>query len=176
MGGFRLRVEMEAFNFNAAHFLLFPDGSREPLHGHNYRVWVEVEGDLAPGHYVLDYCTFKPLVKNVCDELDHRMLLPAGAEALRVWQEGALVLAEHRDGSRFSFPSKDCLVLDLPNTSTELLSKLLARRIYEQLIKRNEHKHLAAITVGVEEAPGQQSSYRYELPHVTGRTDLGTSD
>ncbi len=163
---YRLRVEKEYFNFSSAHFLIFADGSREPLHGHNYRAWVEVEAELGPGHYVLDYITFKPLVKQLCDELDHKTLLPAHSPHLKVQRKGTQFVAIHTDGSRFSFPAADTLVLDLPNTSTELLATLLAQRVYDALRKRGEHKHLSSITVGVEEAPGQQTSYRYDLPSL----------
>ncbi len=161
---YTLRVEKEAFNFACAHFLIFADGSREPLHGHNYRAWVEVEGELGPGHYVLDYITFKPIVKKLCDELDHKTILPSQSEHLKVKKQGEHVLAEYADGTKFAFPVADTLILDLPNTSTELLATLLAQRVYDVLRQRGEHKHLSAITVGVEEAPGQQTSYRYDLP------------
>jgi 6-pyruvoyltetrahydropterin/6-carboxytetrahydropterin synthase len=161
---YTLRVEKEAFNFACAHFLIFADGSREPLHGHNYRAWVEVEGELGPGHYVLDYITFKPIVKQLCDELDHKTILPSQSEHLKVKKQGEQVLAEYADGTKFAFPVADTLILDLPNTSTELLATLLAQRVYDVLRQRGEHKHLSAITVGVEEAPGQQTSYRYDLP------------
>ncbi|HRJ78544.1 MAG: 6-carboxytetrahydropterin synthase [Planctomycetaceae bacterium] len=161
---YTLRVEKEYFNFSCAHFLIFADGSREPLHGHNYWAWVEVEGELGPGHYLLDYITFKPLIKKLCDDLDHKTLLPSQSPHLKVWREGENVLAEYRDGSRFSFPASDTLVLDLPNTSTELLATYLAQGVYDVLRKRGEHRHLSSITAGVEEAPGQQTSFRYELP------------
>jgi 6-pyruvoyltetrahydropterin/6-carboxytetrahydropterin synthase len=164
MPKYTLRVEKEAFNFACAHFLIFADGTREPLHGHNYRAWVEVEGELGPGHYVLDYITFKPIVKKLCDELDHKTILPSQSKHLKVKTKGEQVLAEYSDGTKFAFPVADTLIVDLANTSTELLATLLAHRVYDVLRQRSEHKHLSAITVGVEEAPGQQTSYRYDLP------------
>ncbi|MEY3012640.1 MAG: hypothetical protein RIT45_1375, partial [Pseudomonadota bacterium] len=30
-------LDKEYFNFGSAHFLIFGDGTREELHGHNYR-------------------------------------------------------------------------------------------------------------------------------------------
>ncbi len=40
---FATRVEKEHLKFSAAHFLIFANGSAERLHGHNYRVAVELE-------------------------------------------------------------------------------------------------------------------------------------
>jgi 6-pyruvoyltetrahydropterin/6-carboxytetrahydropterin synthase len=170
---YRIRVEKQAFNFSVAHFLIFADGSREPLHGHNYWAWVEVEGDLGPGHYVLDYVTFKPVVRELCNALDHKVLLPRHSEYLRVEAAGANWRVSHTDGSTFEYPQQDTLILDLPNTSTELLANYLAHRIYDALVARDEYRHLHAITVGVEEAPGQQGSYRFELPRGTGGAQRG---
>jgi 6-pyruvoyltetrahydropterin/6-carboxytetrahydropterin synthase len=161
---YRIHVDKQYFNFSCAHFLLFNDGSREPLHGHNYWAWVEVEGELGPAGYVLDYITFKPVFRALCNELDHKTLFPLRAEVLQIEQRGESVHVRHRDGSEFSVPATDTLLLDLPNTSTELLAAWLARRLYDELVRRGEHTHLHAITVGVEEAPGQQGVYRYVLP------------
>jgi hypothetical protein len=41
-----IELEKESFKFSAAHFLIFPDGSAERLHGHNYRVFVEIDAAL----------------------------------------------------------------------------------------------------------------------------------
>ena len=39
-------IYKEYLKFSAAHFLIFPDGSAERLHGHNYRVYAEIEAQL----------------------------------------------------------------------------------------------------------------------------------
>jgi 6-pyruvoyltetrahydropterin/6-carboxytetrahydropterin synthase len=165
---YSIRVEKQYFNFSCAHFLLFNDGTREPLHGHNYWAWVEVEGELGPKGYVLDYITFKPLFRRLCDGLDHKTLFAKQAKELKITQVGENTVVRHQDGSEFSVPTKDTLLLDLPNTSTELLATYLAERLYDQLVQRGEHLHLRVITVGVEEAPGQQGIYRFVLPHKKG--------
>lgn len=171
---YRIRVDKQYFNFSCAHFLLFNDGSREPLHGHNYWAWVEVEGELGPAGYVLDYITFKPLFRELCNELDHKTLFPRRAEVLKITEQGANFHVRHDDGSEFSVPKRDTLLLDLPNTSTELLATYLAKRLYDALSERNEHRHLQAITVGVEEAPGQQGIFRLVLPHTQRGAERGS--
>ena len=39
---YAIRVEKENLKFSSAHFLIFEDGTAERLHGHNYRVAVEL--------------------------------------------------------------------------------------------------------------------------------------
>ena len=48
----------------------------ERLHGHNYRVWAEVEGPLDENQYVIDFIALRDALKTITDELDHHMLLP----------------------------------------------------------------------------------------------------
>ena len=81
---FSIEVAKDYFNFASAHFLIFANGRREPLHGHNYQVSVAVEGELDRAGVVLDFITFKPLVKQVCDALDHRTLIQANSSAIKV--------------------------------------------------------------------------------------------
>ena len=38
---FSIKVYKQYFNFASSHFMLFKDGTREPLHGHNYRVQIK---------------------------------------------------------------------------------------------------------------------------------------
>lgn len=163
---YRIRVDKQYFNFSCAHFLLFLDGTREPLHGHNYWAWVEVEGELNELGYLLDYITFKPVFRRLCDELDHKTLFPARAEELTIREDEKRIHVTHRDGGEFSVMKDETLLLDLRNTSTELIATHLAHRLYDELVERDEFRHLHAITVGVEEAPGQQGIFRYVLPHT----------
>ena len=41
---FGIRLDKQYFNFGSAHFLIFADGSREELHGHNYRATLGPRG------------------------------------------------------------------------------------------------------------------------------------
>jgi 6-pyruvoyltetrahydropterin/6-carboxytetrahydropterin synthase len=52
---FSIEVAKDYFNFASAHFLIFSNGQREPLHGHNYQVSVVMEGELDPAGVVLDF-------------------------------------------------------------------------------------------------------------------------
>ena len=71
-----IEVDKEYFNFSAAHFLIFPDGTAERLHGHNYRVYVRIEADLGPTGLVLDFKMVKPVVREMVDELDEHWIVP----------------------------------------------------------------------------------------------------
>ncbi len=164
MGRFSIRVNKQYFDFSCGHFLLFADHTREPLHGHNYRCEVEFEGTLSSDDMVLNYIHVKPMVKRICDELNHHTILPTLNEDLKVWREGTQVMARYHDGSLFSFPQQDCILMDVHNTSTEALSVHIARRIGQELDKTQDAARISHIRVGVEEAPGQMSWFETDLP------------
>ena len=81
---FSIEVAKDYFNFASAHFLIFANGQREALHGHNYQVSVVMEGELDRAGVVLDFISFKPVVKRICDALDHRTLIQTGSPAIDV--------------------------------------------------------------------------------------------
>ena len=151
---FRIRVDKQYFNFGSAHFLIFRDGTREELHGHNYHVAVEVDGHLDEGDVVVDFIPFKPIVKECCDELDHRTLIPAQSRWLRI-EIGEREVAVHHAEDRFVFPRRDVCILPIANTSSELLAELLCDRIVERTQARIPHARIQRIRVSVQESPGQ---------------------
>lgn len=160
---FSVRVYKQYFNFGSAHFLIFGDGSREELHGHNYKVEVEVKGDTIAGDLVLDFIQFKPIVKGICDSLDHRTLLPRHNPSLEVIEHPDRVEARHRDGSYFCFPRRDVNILDITNTSTEMLARYIARAILAALPARIPDARLRSLSVSVEESPGQAGIYTLDF-------------
>lgn len=68
------QVRVEA-SFAAAHFLRDYHGKCENLHGHNYKVFVHVEGkNLDAGGMLFDFSLLKKALREVCGELDHKNL------------------------------------------------------------------------------------------------------
>lgn len=159
---FRIEVAKDYFNFASAHFLIFADGEREPLHGHNYQVSVSIEGELDRAGVILDFISFKPMVKRICDRLDHRTLIQAESPAIRV-RERAEEVEVRYGGQRIILPRNDVLLLPLANTSTELLAEHVAGQIRGQVRRKFPGARLRMIDVGVEEARGQRGFYRGEF-------------
>lgn len=158
MGTFRIRVEQDHLKFSAAHFLLFAHGECEHVHGHNYRAWVEVEGSLTENDFVFDFITLKPLMKKICDRLDHRVLLPTENEALQITQGNGVIEAKFQD-KRYCFPAEDVVLLPIRNTTAELLARYISETLKEELRTKFGVQNLTTIKVGVEESFGQEACY-----------------
>lgn len=156
---YRIVLEKEDFKFSAAHFTLFPDGRAELLHGHNYRVRVELAGSsLSEEGLLVDIERFKKVLRERCAYLDSRTLLPAASDRLQWTRDGDAI--EIACGERrYRFPADDVLLLPLVNTSMELF----ARMLWEDLAPSLAGSRIDALAVSVEESSGQRCWYERPL-------------
>lgn len=161
MGTFRIHVEKDYLGFCAAHFITYEGHQCETLHGHNYRVRITIEGPVDQNFYVLDFVRVKRMMKRICDELDHRVLLPLNNSLLELEQTETSVSVRYKH-RRFVFPREDVVLLPIPNTTAEMLAQYVCDRAREEL-REFGAQQLTAIEIEVEESIGQSAIYREEL-------------
>ena len=162
-GQFKVSVSKDYLVFASAHFITFTGHQCEPLHGHNYRVGIVLEGSLDDeSWYVIDFTILKRLMRRLCDEIDHKVLLPNRNPRLQVTEQGGSVAVAVDGRPRYVFPREDCVLLDIPNTTVEMLAQLLTTRVRMEL-DQAPGVHLTAIELEVEENFGQSAVYREGL-------------
>ena len=156
---FTVRLEKEQHIFSAAHFITYDGDVCERLHGHNYRVAVEVEGPLDENQYVIDFIALRDEVARLIGEWDHRMLLPTRHPLIRVEASEREVEAVFTpDGRRWVFPRGDCVLLPVSNTTVERLAELLATRLREAIVRRTGRVP-RRLRVAIDENHGQWGIY-----------------
>ncbi len=148
----RITLERNTLRFAAAHFTT-AGGECEPLHGHNYDLFVQIDGALSADSWVIDFSEAKRMVHGLCQELDHRFLLASASRDLQIDDSGGMVTIVHRD-RRYVIPKADVAALDIDNTTAERLAEWFAGRLYAALAGAGAG-NLTSITLGVEEMPGQ---------------------
>jgi 6-pyruvoyltetrahydropterin/6-carboxytetrahydropterin synthase len=159
---YTLKLAKSDFKFSVAHFTLFGPVYAEPLHGHNYRVAVEVAGaELEDEGLLIETGVLKRRVRELCEELDDRVLLPELSPYLQFEaEEGSL---ECRYAERvYRFPEREVLLLPVVNVTMEQLATLLWRRLADDLAAPG----ILHLAVEVEETDGQ--SVRVEAPLSRG--------
>ena len=162
-GEFRVSVEKDYLVFASAHFITFAGHRCEGLHGHNYRARVTVEGALdEDAWFVFDFVELKKIMRKLCDEIDHLVLLPLESSRIKVEEKGETVTVAVDGKPRYLFPRKDCALLPIPNTPVEMLAQLLATRLKKALDVAGA-RGLTAIEMEVEENFGQSAVYREAL-------------
>jgi 6-pyruvoyltetrahydropterin/6-carboxytetrahydropterin synthase len=155
MADFKIHVSKDYLVFCAAHFITY-DGVCEPLHGHNYRAGVTLEGDLQADQLVFNFVTLKRVMRQLVDQLDHRTLLPATNPHFKISHADHEITIAVGD-RRYVLPEAEVLILPIPNTTAELLAKYLADQLRAAL---GDVANLTACELTVDEVEGQSATYR----------------
>jgi 6-pyruvoyltetrahydropterin/6-carboxytetrahydropterin synthase len=159
MESWHIFLEKEYFKFSCAHFLIFPDGSKERLHGHNYRVAVEIEGKLSDEGLVIDFLDAKPVVRDLCDSLDEHWLLPGEHPELKIDHQSdghTSIVYRHE---RYLVPTPEVIVLPISNTSVENLATWFGRELDGRLAERFSRGRVRRLRVAISETPGQRGVF-----------------
>ena len=151
---YRVRVTKDHLVFSAAHFITFNGNICERLHGHNWRVAMEVAGPLDENSYVFDFIALRDATQRLANELEHRVLLPTQHQAIHVIADEREVTATFAE-RRWVFPREDCVLLPIANTTAELIARWLAYQLKEVIRKHIGGQNLESLTVEVEENFGQ---------------------
>jgi 6-pyruvoyltetrahydropterin/6-carboxytetrahydropterin synthase len=159
-------VSKDELVFSSAHFITYAGHRCEGLHGHNYRVRATVEGALDPDDkLVFDFIELKRIMRELCREIDHLVLLPTLSSRIVV-EEADGVVAVSVDGQpRYRFPRADCALLPVPNTTVEMLAEMLSTRLRAAL--DTLAAGLTSIEIEVEESFGQSATCRVVLAELT---------
>jgi len=154
---YQVRIAKAEHVFSAAHFITF-DAGCERLHGHNYRVAAEIDGPLDENHLVIDFLLVRGKLREITLELDHYVLLPTSHPQIRVEDNGKEVTATFED-RRWVFPSGDCRLLPVANTTAELLATYIGKRLMELL--GNAAGKIERLQIEVDECDGQVGVWRW---------------
>lgn len=150
---FWVRVTKDYLVFSAGHFITFAGNQCERLHGHNYRITAEVFGPLDENHYVVDFVALRDALHAIATELDHHMLLPTQHPTIHVVADEREVTVTFEE-CRWVFPLCDCLLLPIPNTTTELLARYVGHKLLASLAARGCPQP-ERIRIAIDECEGQ---------------------
>ncbi len=140
--------------FSSAHFIIEHDKCSR-LHGHNFYVSVEIEGEIIEEkNFVIDFIYIKRLLREICKELDHKVLIPKDLAVDR----GEYI--EINAGKKYVFPKEDVFLLPVKNVTSEELSVYILEKLRKKL---ENYKNIKRILVTVEEEPGQGATFECSL-------------
>lgn len=156
----RVSVERNRLRFAAAHMATF-SGDCEPLHGHNYELIIELDGELTAESWVWDFGDLKRATRALTEELDHKFLLQLDSRLLTISEEPDSWRITFRDRV-YVFPRQDVAALPIDNTTAERLAEWFSGRLLTYL-KQRGGENLRRLSVGVEEMPGQAGWYTVDV-------------
>ena len=150
--------------FSSAHFVV---GEKfiEPLHGHNYKILINVYGNQDEENMILNFYDIKKVLKPIVDSLDHKVLIPEDCNLLEIIKSGKQVIVKvPAYDKEYEFPKSDVILLPIKNTTVEEISRYLADKLmWNKEIKK---ENINQVTVTVFEYEGQGVTFelfpRYE--------------
>lgn len=159
MGQFSVSVNKDYLVFAAAHFITFRGHKCESLHGHNYRLGITVEGPIDDEClFVVDFAILKQIVRKYVEIMDHRVLLPTANPKLAFREKGDALEVDYFGAHTYTFPSHDCAMLPIRNTTAEMIAEWVAEQVMQDLIAAGAT--ITALELEVEESVGQSATYR----------------
>lgn len=71
-----MKIGSQKFHYDSAHFLPeVPEGHQcGNLHGHTYRLFVDLSGPVREDGFVIDFAEIKEIVEPLVKQLDHRLI------------------------------------------------------------------------------------------------------
>ncbi len=148
-------VELDGWHaklrFSACH--LIPDHPKcGCLHGHTYAVSVRVVGSQS-GDFVIDFEELKRYVAEMCEPLDHRVLLASLDGDLYITHEDEeyISVIVGKQAKRYVFPINDVVLLPINSVSAEDLCGYLLGQLCDEL----DTDHIKEVYVRLDEGLGQ---------------------
>jgi 6-pyruvoyltetrahydropterin/6-carboxytetrahydropterin synthase len=156
-------IKKEALKFASAHMTVFPDGTKEALHGHNYRTQVSIDLKTVELSKMLSFATVKSAMKKICDEWDEKVLLASACPFYKLVSSTSRETEFTLCGKRYVLPTDEIVFIDRDNITTETLSSEFCCRLIG-LLDARALESISGIEVRIEEMTGQGASYIWKAP------------
>jgi len=158
----RLFVAREQYKLSCAHMTVFPDGTKERLHGHNYQLSVSIEvGDVSLAKMV-PFGPIKAALAELCALWKERTLLAADNPYFEIIRDDD-ELEFRLCGERYVLPRGDALLLPIDNVAVEPLAAHVAELLVARLGAVLAGAQVLGLEATISESPGQGASCHIEL-------------
>ena len=160
---YRIHVKRDRYKFSCAHMTVFPDGTKERLHGHNYYVSLTIELGNIDFQSMVDFGPLKEALAQLCNEWKEHILLATENPYYELIRQSEEEIEFLLCKERYVLPRKDVLLLPIDNLAVEPLSKLACDRLCASMHDQLQGDVVEAIEVTIEENPGQGATTRREM-------------
>ena len=153
-----IEISKDYLHFNSAHFTIFSPTLREDLHGHTFYVSALITSEIDRTGLAFDYNVLKTSLKQICDSIDEKVLLPEQSPYLGLSEQDGYLVAEFA-GEKMPFLPRDVCTLPVRNITVEELAPWIQARLHSdpKVAKLN----LITTEIRVSSGPGQWAASRW---------------
>ena len=159
---FEIRIRKEALKFAASHMTVFPDGTKEALHGHQYQPTLTVVLKDASFKKMVSFSEFKVAMKKIAALWDEKVLVATTNPHYEEVKHSKNSLEFTLCGKRYVLPSDEVVLLKTDNITCENLAKAYFEFLNAELEDEFASSNIRSVSVYIEESPGQGAAYVYE--------------
>jgi 6-pyruvoyltetrahydropterin/6-carboxytetrahydropterin synthase len=155
---YEIRIQKEALKFASSHMTVFADGTKEPLHGHQYMPSIVIEVREANFKNMIAFSEIKAGMKKLAALWDERVLIATENPHFEVVKKTKESIEFTLCQKRYVLPADEVVLLKVDNITCEAL----AQAYYEFLemeLELSQNPNILRVSVLIEEAPGQGASY-----------------
>jgi 6-pyruvoyltetrahydropterin/6-carboxytetrahydropterin synthase len=159
---FEIRIRKEALKFAAAHMTVFPDGSKEALHGHQYQPTLTIRVKDSSFKKMLAFSRFKQAMKKIALLWDEKVLLATENPHYRRLKQTKDSFEFELCKKRYVLPRDEIVLLKTDNVTCERLAHAYFEFLKAELESLFADKNILSVSVYIEESPGQGAAFTYE--------------
>ncbi len=156
---YEIRVRKDALKFAASHMTVFPDGTKESLHGHNYVPSLTVRVRDASFEATIPFSRLKAGMKKIALAWDEKVLVATRNPYYEPLCGDARELEFRLCGKRYVLPADEVVLLDTDNISCETLARTYFDLLEAELGPELRSENILSVAVYIEETPGQGAAF-----------------
>ena len=158
---YRIQIRKDRFKFSAAHMTIFPDGSKEFLHGHNYHLTLDVYLSESKFESTVPFQKFKDSLSSLSQKLDEKILVAKKNPLSEISVDDESVKLKVC-GKFYVFPKEEVMLIDIDNITVEALAYYANSELQRSIsadLALEKKSPLLALRTTVHESRGQGASF-----------------
>lgn len=158
---YEIRIRKEALKFAACHMTVFPDGTKEALHGHHYVPTLTLRIRDASFEGMVPFSRFKEGMKKIANLWDEKVLIATENPFFELIRNGRQEVEFLLCGKRYVLPAEEVVLLKTDNITCEALARSYYEFLSAELDSELKSKNVISVSVYIEESPGQGAAYHH---------------
>jgi 6-pyruvoyltetrahydropterin/6-carboxytetrahydropterin synthase len=157
-----IRIRKEALKFAAAHMTVFPDGTKEALHGHHYVPTLTLGVRDSSFKAMLPFADLKIAMKKIAALWDEKVLIATENPHYQKIKQTKDSLEFTLCKKRYLLPRDEIVQLKIDNVTCEELARAYFEFLASELDEVFTDKNVLYVKVYIEESPGQGAAFCHE--------------
>lgn len=162
---YEICIRKEALKFSASHMTVFPDGTKEALHGHQFVPTLTIRVRDASFEAMVPFSRFKDGMRKIARLWDEKVLLATENPFFEILRSGRQELEFRLCGKRYVLPADEVVLLKTDNITCEALARAYHEFLSAELDGEFRSRNVLSVSVHIEESPGQGASYTHGTSH-----------